>query len=223
MTLYAQKPTHKIGGGGFTFGYGNQNLNAFKPMMDSKVGNIENKQLMLGITGNRIYKRWMTGLSIGAMLGDKIETDTLLYKFSALNLSVDGGYLITQKEHFMFFSTIGLGVNNFSLKQKRTKQENLNPRVSNKDRAINIYNTGFYVDLALNIRFLGKRQTDNGYSSSMMTGIKIGYMLGLNSSTWRYTGGSITNGAPFAAKMPYIQLILGGFGSKPIKHIQSPL
>lgn len=208
----------KTGGGGFTLGYGNMNHSAFSDFMPKKYAGPGNHQFSLGITGNRIYTSgWMTGLSAGFNIGKKVRTDSINYSFSGFGGSFDIGYMIYDNKKVKLFPTLGAGGLIYGMKMKRNA---LNPDAITtvNYRPISIQHAGIVFDLAMNIRWTPNMhfRPEKGSSSSWMTGLKIGYKYGLKNNTWRYTGGSITEGPNFGAGMFYAQLVIGGFGSKPL-------
>lgn len=211
--------TFKTGGGGFTIGMGAVNLKALQPYVNGRDLSKNGSQLIFGITGNKKYRRTMTGLTAGIMIGEKIKTDSLNYSFSGLSGSFDFGYLIVDQEHFKCFPMIGLGLNNYGVKIKRQSDESIPSVVTYSDRPIKIYNTGINLDLSINFRFISNYKTNpkDQSKAAFMSGLKIGYVHGFDNSIWRYTGGSITNGPAFGMRMYYIKLVLGGFGYTQVK------
>lgn len=219
MSLPAQssiKPL-KEGGGGFTLGYGQMDISAFSPFLKNANLPSKSNQFILGITGNRKYDKLMTGLSASLLFGQKIKSDSLSLTFSGLNGTLDLGYLILDREKVKVFPMIGAGASLYGMKMKKIKSADA---VTNtNDRPISIQNAGILFDFSMNVRFIPKRtfHPEKGHRSGFMTGLKMGYMHGLNNSIWRYTGGSITEGPNFGTKMFYIKLVLGGFGSSGLK------
>jgi hypothetical protein len=207
----------KEGGGGFTLGYGQMDIRAFSPFIKNANLPSKSNQFILGITGNRKYDRFMTGLSASLLFGQKIKSDSLSLNFSGVNGTLDLGYLIVNKEKVKVFPMIGAGASLYGMKMKKIKDENATNTAS--DRPISIQNAGILFDFSMNVRFIPKRtyQPEKGHKSGFMTGLKMGYMYGLNNSIWRYTGGSITEGPHFGTRMFYVKLVLGGFGSSGLK------
>ncbi|MHB1279518.1 MAG: hypothetical protein ACYC1Q_14110, partial [Bacteroidia bacterium] len=75
---------------------------------------------------------------------------------------------------------------------------------------------GFVLDASVNLNFipvLHYNEKENT-SGGLMCGLKIGYVYSIPGSNWTFSGGDVTGGPKFGLNMPYVKLILGGFGSQ---------
>jgi len=214
--LLAQSKTllQSGGGGGFTIGYGFMDVSKLHDFVPAGVNKFTNSQFLIGGTGHGYIGRLVMGGSGFGIQGDEISTDSFKYKLGGGIGTFDIGYLLLDKEKVKIYPMIGIGGGGFGLRIAQNKNVSLNEVVNNPSREINISKGGFVFDVSVNLNFIPSltyNEQDNSYGGFMI-GLKAGYLFSMPSSNWEFSGGDVTGGPRFGLNMPYIKLILGGFG-----------
>ena len=208
-------PNYNHAGGSINFGYSQLNTSPIQSFLPKDVRNFSSKQLLIGGSGYVNSSKCLLGLSGTFAIGDKIQTDSFDYSMSGAFGTIDFAYLLVQKSNFKFYPMIGLGSSAYGIGINRTKTLSKDQMTSQQVRDIRISNGGLVLDLSLNLMAsqIVKHNKLKNKNSGLTTGIKLGYLYGIKNSSWRYTGGIVTDGPAYGMRMFYIKLSLGGFSN----------
>jgi hypothetical protein len=204
----------KMGGGGFTIGYGNFDVSKLQSFVSENVPEFRNDHLLLGLTGHTFINNFVIGGSGYALVGDAIKTSSQKIQLAGGQGTFDFGYLILNKEKVKAYPLLGVGGGGYGLRISQNQDVSVADIASNPGREINVNRAGFVIDASINIDFIpaliydAKEDALGGF----MTGLRLGYIHGFANSNWSYTGGDVTNGPNFGISMFYAKLVIGGFG-----------
>jgi hypothetical protein len=202
------------GGGGFTIGYGTMDVSPLHLFVPGGVSSFNNNQLLLGGMGHGFLGNFVIGGSGSAIVGDKIKTGAYNYSLGGGVGTFDFGYLVVNREKVRVFPLLGVGGGGYGIHITENNSVSAAGIRADPSREVNISQGGFVFDLSLNLNVipvLNYNEKDRSYGG-LMTGLKVGYLYGLPSSDWRFSGGDITGGPDFGLNMFYVKLIVGGFG-----------
>ena len=203
-----------MGGGGFTFGVGFMDISKLHEFVPASVPSFNDKHLLIGGTGHGITNRLVLGGSGVGILGEKYHTDSLEVNTGGGYGVFEFGYLVCDKRNMKIYPTIGIGAGGMNVQISNSKTVPADEVSNNPAQEIHIRNGGFLTDISITINFIPSITYDEKENSSggFMIGIQAGYLYGIPSSDWSYSGGSISGGPRFGINMPYVKLVLGGFG-----------
>ena len=206
----------EMGGGGFTIGYGYLDVSALQVFVPENVKDFRNDHLVIGGAGHGIVDRFVIGGSGFGMIGDGITTDSLKISLGGGLGTFDFGFLLLSSEKLKIYPLIGIGGGGYGINIARNKNVTVNDVLENPGQEINLGTGGFVADVSLNINFIpvfSYNEIEDAYGG-FMTGLKVGYIYSLPSSSWSFTGGDVVNGPDFNLSMLYAKIIIGGFGYK---------
>jgi len=208
-------PNYKQVGGSINFGYSQLNTSPIQSFVPKDVRNFSNKQLLIGGSGYVNSSKWLLGLSGTFAMGDKIQTDSFDYSMSGAIGTLDLAYFLVQKKMFKFYPMLGIGSSAYGIGINRTKTLSKDQTTSPQLRDIRINNGGLVLDLSMNLLAIPMLRYNKlkNKNSGLTTGLKLGYLYGIKNSSWRYTGGIVTDGPTYGMRMLYIKLSLGGFSN----------
>lgn len=206
----------KMGGGGFTIGYGYMDVSKLQIFLPENFPKLRNDHLVIGGTGHGIINNFVMGGSGFGMIGDLIVSDSINASVGGGMGTFDFGYLILNKNKVKIFPLIGIGGEGYGVKISNHKNVSVENLSKNPGQEINISKGGFVADLSLNINLIPAMEYNENKKSygGFMTGIKVGYVYSLPTSNWHFSGGSISGAPNFGLSMAYVKLIIGGFGSQ---------
>ena len=205
-----------MGGGGFTIGYGNADVSAFKSFVPETMGKFKNDFLVIGGTGHAIINKFVIGGSGFAIATDPIKTDSISASLGGGIGTFDIGYLFFNKDKIKIYSVLGIGGGGLGLQIAKNKNISASKVASDPGQEININHGGFVADVSVHMNIIPAPAYDEKKESygGFMFGLKIGYTYSLPSNDWTFSGGDITGGPNFGLSMLYAKLIIGGFGSQ---------
>lgn len=205
----------KMGGGGFTIGYGNLDLSGvhrFTPNAPS----FSNAQLLLGGEGHGIIGHLVIGGSGQGIIGNAIRTDSLEISVSGGMGTVDFGYLVISKQKLKIFPMVGVGSGGYGISIAKNRNVTLGNVAEDPAWEIKISKGNFLIDLSVNLNFIPQltENSDEDDVGGFMIGLKAGAVVSSKNSNWTFIGGDVTGGPAFGINMMYVKLIIGGFGGK---------
>lgn len=202
------------GGGGFTIGYGNQDLAGLNAFMPAGLKSFSSSQTLIGGSGHGVFGRLILGGSGYAVTSSAIKTDSFKYSPAGGVGTFDIGYLVLKRRNLTVFPLFGIGGGSYGLRITRSGTVSASQVANSPTREINISHGGFVSDLSVNINFVPHpefNEKDKSYGG-FMCGLRLGYLFSIKHSDWTYAGGDISNGPDFGFNMLYVKLIFGGFG-----------
>lgn len=209
-----EKSNYSMGCGGFTLGYGNMNVSKLHNFVPENFSSFTNNHVVVGATGHGIINGFVIGGSGFSMMGDEMKSDSLKVSLSEGIGTFDVGFVILNRERIKIYSMVGLGGGAYGLQLTKFRNLSIDDVVNDAGHEINCGMSSMIADISLTVNLipiLTYDEIENSYSG-FMTGLKIGYLFGLPTSNWSYSGGDITNGPTFGINMIYAKLIIGGFG-----------
>jgi hypothetical protein len=214
LPVFSQE-LEKMGGGGFTIGYGNLDVSGLHRFAPSAPA-FSNSQLLIGGEGHGIIGRMVIGGSGQGIIGNTVRTDSLEISLGGGMGTFDIGYLLVSKDRLKFFPMIGIGSGGYGINISKNTNVSLAKVAEDPGWEIKINKSSFVVDFSINLNFiplLTEDKNDNDIGGPM-TGLKAGFIASPKSSTWSYAGGDVTGGPGFGINMVYVKLIVGGFGGR---------
>jgi hypothetical protein len=205
---------YHAGGGGLTIGYGTMDVSPLHNFVPGGVSSFSNNQLLIGGMGHGFLGNFVIGGSGSAIIGDKIKTGANNYSLGGGVGTFDFGYLVVNRPKIRLFPLLGVGGGGYGIQITENSSVSAADIRTDPAREINISQGSFVLDFSLNLNVipvLVYHEKDRSYGG-FMTGLKVGYLYGLSSSDWRYSGGDVTGGPDFGLNMFYVKLIIGGFG-----------
>lgn len=202
------------GGGGFIIGYGNFDVSDLHEFVPNEIRDFDNDNLLIGGMGHAFMGRFIIGGTGFALMGDKVNDDSLEINLNGGMGSFDIGYLILSKDKIKFFPLLGIGGGGYGLSIAQNKNVSVDQVVNNPSREINISKGSFMINLSLNLELIPVLTYDDKEESwgGFMTGLRVGYLYTFPTTDWSFTGGDITGGPNFGLSGFYASLIIGGFG-----------
>jgi hypothetical protein len=197
--------------GEFNIGYGNWDISKMQAFVPDNVAKMRNDQLLIGLSTRMFLNKFVVGASLSAVSGGTTKTTTLRITQNGGLASIDFGYLILSNDKIKIYPLVGLGAGGYGLTIMESVTLTPGDIMNEPGREINLKLNQFVLDGSVNlnviplVRFREKRD----FYTGLVTGIKVGYLLGFPSSDWKYSGGDIVNGPSMGMNMLYFKVVLG--------------
>lgn len=206
--------TNYSGGVGFfSIGYGNHPTGKLENFLPEGSPGLSVHHLNTGGGGYFMVNDLIIGGSGTGITGETFTTDS----FEANTIGGTGffniGYRVASSNQLNFFPLLGIGAGGLGIEINENK--NLKPKDirENPGRTIKIDQSGFLVDLSLNLEWYPLSGDSKDEVGGLMTGLKVGYVYQPFENDWEYAGGSISNPPDYNFSGFYAQLNLGLGGS----------
>lgn len=212
-TTEAQQAQEKqiMRGRDITIGYGFMDVTKMNAFVPENIGKFNNHHLLIGASDYTMRGNFVVSGSAQFIMGNVIKTDSATYRLHGEMVTLNFGYLILNKEKVKIFPMLGIGYKSYGIYINQNKSVSASEIISHPYREINITNRGLVFDASVTMDFIPvfkyHEKTDSYWG--FMPGLKIGYIYGLPSSHWKFSGQNVTGGPNFGLNMFYVKLVLG--------------
>lgn len=209
--INAQSPVNDLTGVSFLIGYEYVDASALQAFTGAGAPELQQNNISFGGQFIEITNNWVvTGGGYG-FHSPTTSTDSLDYNLNAGFGELGLGYLIVNSGTLKMYPAISLGGGTYEMQITNNQNISAANIASDPGQEINISRGYFTGDVALNIDLTPSMTLDEDtYEySGFLVGFQIGYTQGLAVSSWKYTGGNITDGPDFNPGMIYARFKLG--------------
>ncbi len=222
--IYAQEPkvqTHTekvkaVSGGGFMIGIGQFNLSRLNDMLRARgFENLGNSQISFGGGGYGILKGKILFGGEGSGFSKAVTSSTQKASLSGGCGFFYIGYVVLSRNGFNLFPMLGIGGGGFNLRiVERAATPTFDEILDNPKREVNISTGSFLLNFALGVDYSLVLSEDKKGRGGLLLGIRAGYIFDPTKANWRMTDMDVLGGPDVRMTGPYIQLILGGSGTR---------
>lgn len=128
----------------------------------------------------------------------------------------DLGYLVSDGKKAKVIAFLGLGGFGYGINVTKSRSIQASEAAKNPGHELNMSRGGFVIDASVLLNVVPAPSYDEREKTrgGLSVGVRLGYSFSMASRNWYYSGGSVTDAPKFGLSMPYVKVLIGGFGER---------
>lgn len=198
--------------GHLTVGYDGSNVKPVNAWIPASLGYpaLKNGLLSISLDEYTAFNNALIGLQLQSKVGRRVNSNTGSMRPYVFDAMIQGGYVVLHNRKLMVYPTLGIGYGVFGnhIFNTRKKYPEFVPAEPAIRENVVLINRGFVGSLAVSADYYVRKPVtarDKGFT----VGLRVGYDYRPQTDRWQANEKPVTGGPDFAARGPFVKLLLG--------------